>query len=88
MGLNTMRYAEPWTQHPLREGDTQLRAGSTALSLSSLPSGKGRDEQSKWTLRLWWSVSLKLREAGPTRGGRKHLDRLLGEGAPSVSVER
>lgn len=70
MRLNTMRCRNP--------GPSILLGKET---LSSLPSGKGRDEQGNLTLRLWWGGSLKLREAGPTRGGRKHLDRLPGEGA-------
>lgn len=61
--------------------DTWLSADSTALSLRSFSSGNGRDEQRNLTLRLWQGGSLKLSKAGPTRGGRKYLDRLPGEGA-------
>lgn len=78
MGLNTMHYAASWTQHPLREG-TEGR-DSTALSLRNLSSGNGRDKQRNLTLRLWQGDSLQLSKAGPTGGGRKHLDRLPGEG--------
>lgn len=44
--------------------DTWLSVDSTALSLRSLSSGNGRDEQRNLTLRLWQGGSLKLSEAG------------------------
>lgn len=86
MGLNTVHCANPEPSILLgkaRKGgrDTQRSVGNTALSPRSLPSGKGRDEQSHLSLCLWWGGSLKLREVGPTRGGREHLDRLPGEAA-------